>query len=517
MVGVYQPRDIGGELGGMLGGGLGKGFGEGMGVLAQRNMQRRGIDNLQKTLKEKYWEDVADEETGAMKSQMKKDVNMFDLIFDMTKGSIDTPGMPQSIMENVAPLLMKQTQSKAALNTAYGDPTGKSNVNKTNTEEDLTDYGNTAPELKKRLQNLGRIADNQRQKIDMMDESLTSSVPKFGESAPAYNVPSLQELASSSIQMANAAVPAEEIYRAQQQKVQRALEQYKSERQGWEDKVKEFSLARGLEDEQLNFISGPDQQSGRVGSWLQDNKIENSQFWHDQGYRAFQDERKKHPGYTDQKLWELAKPKLDNIKNLEARGRQSAAKPWVFPGQGQKAKSSFQNTKKFVNDYYEMAGKTPETTERLKTLLAENAWDEDYVLTLAQPPSKGLENWFNKVNKLPPSLAAMSQGQGVDIRQKQQRGLDAVMESVDELVGEKKGEYGQLLGKPLLDENDSILLLRNRLVRDKNLNKFQANEVIREIDKKGYLSDSQKSEIPQLEQDVKLYPMYEIFTDEVKD
>jgi len=512
MVGVYQPRDIGGELGGMIGGGLGKGFGEGMGVLAQRNMQKRGIDNLQKTLKEKYWEDIADEETGEMKRQMKKDIDPMDLILDLTKGSIDTPGMPQSIMENVAPLLMKQMQSKAAVNTAYGDGTVKGTTEGTQEEEDLTDYGSTPKTFVKKLQNLDRIANNQRQKIDMMDENLMSSVPSFGEDAPAYNVPSRQELAKSSQEMAAAGMSPQDIYTAQQQKVQRGLEQYKSERQGWEDKVREFSLARGLEDEQLNFISGPDQQSGRVGRWLEDNKIENSQFWHDQGYRAFQDERKKHPGYTDQKLWELAKPKLDNIKNLEARGRQSAAKPWIFPGQGQKAKSSFQNSKKFVNAYYEMAGKTPETTERLKTMLADNGWDEDYVLTLSQPPSKGLENWFNKVNKLPPSSAAMSQGQGVDIRQKQQRGFDTVMESVNELVGEKKGDRGQLLG-----ENDSVLLLRNRLVREKNLNQFQANEVIREIDKIGFLSHAQQSEIPQLEQDVKLYPMYQIFTDEVEE
>jgi len=45
MVGVYQPRDIGGELGGMIGGGLGKGFGEGMGVLAKRKYAKNQLQN----------------------------------------------------------------------------------------------------------------------------------------------------------------------------------------------------------------------------------------------------------------------------------------------------------------------------------------------------------------------------------------------------------------------------------------------------------------------------------------
>jgi len=43
MVGVYQPRDIGGELGGMIGGGLGKGFGEGMEMLGQRKQARNAL------------------------------------------------------------------------------------------------------------------------------------------------------------------------------------------------------------------------------------------------------------------------------------------------------------------------------------------------------------------------------------------------------------------------------------------------------------------------------------------
>jgi hypothetical protein len=342
-------------------------------------------------------------------------------------------------------------------------------------------------------------------------------VPKFGEQAPAYGVPSLAEMAKSSQEMAALGASPSEIYAAQQQKVQQGLQSYKAERQGWEDKVKEFSMARGLEDQQLNFLSGPDQKGGRIGGWLADNKIDNSQFWHDQGYRAFQNEKKKNPGFTDEKLWTDSKAHLDNLKNLEARGRKEATKPWIIPGlQDKKARDSFQNSKKFAESYYKMAGNTPETRERMKSILADNGWDEDYVLSIAQPPSKELESWFDSLPKLPISATAMSVGHAAEIGKKQQAVMDTIMDTVSDLVGDRLVEDGQQARKPMIGTTDSLLLLRNRLVREKNMNKFQANEVIKEIGNRGFLSDPQKSEIPLLGQSIKMIPMYDIFTDAVE-
>ena len=507
MVQVIQPRDIGGEIGQAVGGGLGGGFGKAMEMLGQRSFQQSAIEELRNKMKNKYQESVEDPITGEVSYQQKANIDPLDLILDVSSGTAAIPGLAQSFMENVAPLYMKRAQSKAASKVAYGDP-------KDTTEEDLTDFGSLPSTLSSKLSKLSNAAGNRRSQYDVMDESLTSYVPKMGEQAPAYNVPSLSDMAKSSQEMHDLGISPTDIYAAQQQKVQQALQSYQAERQGWEDKVKEFSQARGLEDEQVNFLSGPSQDGGRIGNWLQDNKIENSQFWHDQGYKSFQDSKKRNPGYTDQKLWNESKSHLDNLKNLEARGRKEAAKPWIFPGQNKKARDSFQNSKEFANSYYDMAGKSPETTERLKSILADNGWDEDYSLSIAQSPSEGLENWMNKIPKLPGQSLAMSEAQGGEIGNKQRKGLDIISQSVDELVGTRTNKDGSRIGKPLLDSNDSILLLRNRLVREKNLNKYQANNVIKEIGEKGLLSQQQESEYPLLEQNVKMYPLFQIFTDQ---
>ena len=503
MVTTITPRDIGGDIGRSIGGG----FGDAMKMLTQRQMQQGGLDQLQKTLREKYQEQVEDPETGEISYKQKSNIDPLEMIIDMQKGTAGIPGLSQSFTENLAPLLLKRAQSKASTKAAFGD-----------LEQEVFPEGTNLPRgLQEKLTKLSNAATGRRGEFDAMGEDLMAVVPKFGEQAPAYGVPSLAEMAKSSQEMAALGASPGEIYAAQQQKVQQGLQSYKADRQGWEDKVKEFSMARGLEEQQLNFLSGPAQQGGRISNWLADNKIDNSQFWHDQGYRAFQTEKKKNPDFTDEKLWVESKAHLDNLKNLEARGRKDAAKPWLIPGlQNNKARDSFQNSKKFAESYYKMAGNTPETRERLKSILAENGWDEDYVLAIAQSPSKGLETWFDSVQPLPRSSSAMSAAQAGDIGKKQQAGMDIIMDTVSDLVGDRPVAEDQPARKPMLGPTDSILLLRNRLVREKNLNKFQANEVIKEIGNRGFLSEPQQSEIPMLEQSVKIMPMYDIFTEAVE-
>lgn len=95
MVGVYQPRDIGGELGGMIGGGLGKGFGEGLEMLAQRNMLNKGIDKVEQDI--------------LTKQSSGETVNPISVTLGLMKSLGGIPGGMQAISE-LAPAMHKEIQ-----------------------------------------------------------------------------------------------------------------------------------------------------------------------------------------------------------------------------------------------------------------------------------------------------------------------------------------------------------------------------------------------------------------------
>jgi hypothetical protein len=495
------------DIGQALGQGLGTGFSDIAGQATQRQLLKSGLSALdQLNLDEASPLDVVKEVTGALAG---------------------IRGGPQ-IAESVLPILLQRQKALGQARGIKRPGVGKSPERPSDLREDraietqpgITDdrpYADLPEQRGGDVHDLKRadreyFSPIQKQKIndvysgfvkelnetEMLPEGTLSVSPQFSSLKPAYDVPNIDDFQERVIDIVETAnVPFDKAVETARTELELKKERYQSQVDEYNRRLKEHSEARGLEDSQKLFLSGGETTQGKVTGWIKEKNQPDSQFWHDVSYRFFDSARSKNPKDTDQQIWNKVKPQLDTLLDLEEKSKN--VKPWVIqPRQVQK--TAIQNAKSYSNKFYELAGKTPETIERVRSNLMEQGWERPLAYEAAMPLTQRLKPEFEKFPRIGKSGAAFALSP----------------ESAAALGRKRRGEIDRLypdfekLAENFTNE-DSPYVLRNKLVYEKNLTPLEANEFIEYLRKNKGFTGLQEGDAQLIQKRMPSILMYNIF------
>jgi hypothetical protein len=394
-------------------------------------------------------------------------------LMGLVKAGAGIPGW-MNVVETLAPMYMKAEQAGAASDVLGADKAGgvtaESQVPGYRFQRDMP--------LEENIDRLVEREQNYATTSSQLPEDLISEVPRFGESTPAYDVPTSEQMISAINRYRSAGKTEEEAFRLMERDQQRKRQEYQSLMDDYQRRLGEYANKRGLEEEQRRFV---DDNAIR---YLMQRGIGNGdpnqvpEYYKDIAYRQFQAEKdrnkQKKGSATDQKLWSQARQQLDQLLEHEASGQQ-IAKPWLPLSPA--VKDAAKRTKAWVDKYKQMAGNTPEVRDHLETSLMDNGWSRHKAKEFIQPMSNKLQSEYNKIPKMPRSVSVGASPQAAESTQRKLgQSQQKRMEQIQAMVPELARSFSNI---------DSPYLLRNKLVREKGLNQYQANEIIEALGEQG--------------------------------
>jgi len=474
MVQILPRFDPGGEIGKALGSGMG----QALSTQADRQRMLGALENLKDLDKPIEYQD----EQG---QTMTRAPTFGEKMKSLVGAGAGIPGW-MNVVEKVGPLLMQEGKATAAQKGIERKKPERASDVFVEEEE-----GTVSP-LTDKVSRLSEMAGEYVQSRSSVPESLTSEVPRFGRAAPVYETPSNEELVQRIQDYKEAGRTEEDAFNQVQREIQLDLQKYDSQKQGWERDLRQFAADRGLESEQRTFVDQNAQDFLRQQGFS-DEKGGVPQYYTDTAYRMFQDKKSRNPKGTDQQIWSQARQKLGQMIEHEAIGSQKG-RPWLG---GIGKKNAVNQTKAWAEDYLKMAGNTPESRAKAQTILMNGGWSRHMAKEITQPFSPSLEKTFNKL----PKIAAERPGPQGQVPMGTVNANKQKMKQIEAMVPQlAKSVSGQ----------DSIYLLRNKLVRDKGMNKIQADEIIEQVRKVQGFLPHQSNEI-QLLQESPQKDMWRIF------
>jgi len=463
MVKILPAYDPGGDIGRSFG----SGFGQALEVEADRTRMRRALDQLGDIDKPVEYE-------GPEGETLTRAPNFGEKLRSLVKAGVGIPGW-MGVVETMAPAMMKSESGLAAKKTI--DPGQVEAIGYAQEDDGVT------PDTREdKVERLRSQVEGFVQARSQIPEDLTSEVPRFGRTAPAYEVPSTQDMLRAIDNYRLAGQSEDKAFDLLQKKMRLDAQGFESQMAGWQKDLAQFKETRGLEEEQRGFVET------QASDFLRQQGFADPQggvpkYYTDIAYRMFNKERRDNPGKFDQENWSQARQKLGQMLEHEAAGSLKG-RPMlpILPG----AKNAVKQTKAWTDDYLKMVGNTPETRDKARSILMNQGWSRHMALEYTQPFSSELQKTFNKLPKLfreiPGPQGQVPMGTVKNNRKK--------MEQIQAMMPEIAKSFSN---------QDSLYLLRNNLVREKGLNKVQADEVIESMRKeRGGILPHQSKELPHL-------------------
>ena len=477
MVQILPAFDPGKDIGAALG----SGFGEALKVQADRSRMQKALDVLDDLDKPIEYQS----ETG---ETLTRAPSFSEKLKSLVKAGAGIPGW-MGVVETMAPAMMKAESGKAAKKTIAP---GQVEAIGYAQEDDAEVPDTTGDKIDRLRSNVEGFVQTKSQ----VPEDLTSEVPQFGRAAPAYEVPSREDLGSALQNYIDAGQSEDKAFQTLQNDLRLQAQSFESQMAGWEKDLRQFKETRGLEEEQRQFVDK------EAKEFLSQQGFADAQggvpkYYTDIAYRMFNNEKRANPGKFDQENWSEARQNLGQLIEHESAGAVKG-RPMlpILPG----TKNAVKQTQAWTDEYLKMAGNTPETRDKAKSILMNNQWSRHMATEYTQPFSPSMEKTFNKMPRLEKEVPG-PQGQ---VPMKTVNNNRKKMEAIQSMMPEIAKSFSNA---------DSLFLLRNKLVRDKRLNQIQADEVIESMrEERGGLLPHQSKEIPHLRESPQR-DMWRIFYD----
>lgn len=198
----------------------------------------------------------------------------------------------------------------------------------------------------------------------------------------------------------------------------------------------------------------------------------------------YNEQTAKNPNMSDKDVWsKFVQPQLDAYRNDRARIQLHSQRPSQLDKPG-RVDSQLNTIQANVDQFKKKYGDTPQVRNQLKTWLMNNDFMEAEAAQFTNPMSKDLNKVFKAVDPMYPERMSETEEQFVpaDVRKKGEQYREKITNAIEKTIG----------------PTDSPVLIKWKLVKDKNLTDGQANQVILELNKRGALSPEQQSELGSL-------------------
>lgn len=477
MVQILPRFDPGGEIGRSIG----SGAGQALSTQADRQRMLGGLEALNNLDLEK--------------------MSYGDLIKTAAKGFVGLPGGMQ-VLQEVLPGLIKQKQSIDYARNAYGGaddgPSGGSvDLDETSQlieksvpggQEDIsmrTDISDTAP-MRARAGARPELAPT------------AQKVPGLEEDIPAYRPMTNKDRQAMAMPMARAGIDPANIQEAINKEEQRRRDEWKGLVEAKKARTEQFAEERGLEDVQedriRNYIA---EETGVKAGELDPYEIQ-------KGYELFKNEQAKNPNMKDRQLWSKARQDFNAMRESFSRGQELLERPGYF---NLDAPRRLKLAKDWAQGHQKRFGNFRQDREKLMTMFMQQGFTRPEASAIVKPMSSNLEKSIKE-------LGAATK--------KQRTGYQGVMEEDAPLRGKERDKYLDDLSTKIsknLNKDDSLVLLREKLVRDNKINETDFSEALQlaqqKMEEEGKtFNPEQQSEIPYLKEKVKPSLMDMFFGDE---
>jgi len=469
------------DPGGQIGKSVGSGVGQGMTQVADRKRMLSGLD--------------------ALSGLDLENMSYGEIIRESAKGFAGIPGGMQ-VLQELLPGLLKQKQSLEYAKD-YGEdgqggaPGGSLDFDETSQLIDRTgspqervveDISVSEQVPAQRPPQAGISETNRPELAPQMQK-----VPGLQEDIPAYRPMSRKERQDFARKMALGGASTDEIRKGVQDEEDRRFKNWESLTKAKQARTEQFREERGLENEQLDFIREKIAVESGVGAAdLDPYEVQ-------KGYELFKKYQEKSPKLTDQQLWNLARKDYNNMRESFATG-QKLTRPGLFAGDVQRRLNT---AREWAQDHLKKYGNFRQDREKLMSMLMQQGFTRTESQSIVRPMSSGLQNVVNKTEKAHQRDLPMRPDQmprkPLRTPEEQSKYLSKLSDDIAENI------------KP----TDSLLLLRDRLVRKKGLTEEDFETVLKDTQTKmkelgKTFNEEQSSEIPFMQERVKP-SLYEIF------
>ena len=465
MVQILPRFDPGGEIGKSFGSGVG----QALGTQADRQRMLSGLESLNNLDFE--------------------NMSYGDLIKTTAKSFVGLPGGMQ-VLQEILPGLIKQKQSVDYANNAYGgeDKPGGS-----------VDLDKTSQMIEKSIPGVGQEVISQTDEMQMgaprgaaagarPELAPTSQkVPGLEEDIPAYRPMTNQERQQRAKSMAKGGFSPSEIQKAINDEEQRRRDEWKGLVEAKKARTEQFVEERGLEDIQ------EDRVKGYVSEEIGVSQAEVDPYEMQKGYEYFKEAQKKNPNMKDRQLWNHAKKDFQGMRESFSRGENMLERPQFL---SLSADRRIADARKWAQGHLKSYGNFRQDREKLLSLFTNNGYTKAEAASIVKPLSEGLEKTVKDIGKA---------------TKKERFGYQGTMEHDVPLRGKDREKYTNKLAEDIatnIKPTDSILLLRERLVRDDAVDEQmfsdaleQAQQMMEEQGKT--LNPEQQGELPDLQNKVK--------------
>lgn len=470
MVQILPRFDPGGEIGRAFGGGAG----EQLGIQADRNRILSGLDNLKNLNLEKS--------------------SAGDIIKNLAQSFAGVPGGMQ-VLQEILPTLLSQRQSYGYGESLGGQYPGSRQAGGSIDLDETSQLINKEGSPESFQENIqADISGGPRSNL----APNLQKVPGLEEDIPAYQPMSRQERQQFARNMAAAGSKPNEIQQALNLEEDRRYKVWQSLVDAKKARTEQFREERGLENEQRNFIKDSLATELNVPAEnLDPYEIQ-------KGYEFFkryqENALKNNKNLTDQQLWNLARKDFNMMRESFDSAKEKLTRPGLFAGD---YKNRLKIAKDWAQKHLKTYGNFKQDRDKIVSMLTQNGYTLPEAQSIVRPMKPQLEK---AISGTPPirDILKIRGGPGQSLRR-------------ERISPDKQNEYFDKLADNIaksLGNNDSILLLRENLVRKKGLTEEEFQEVLSNAEGKmeemgKSLSPEQKEEIPHLRNRVRP-SLYEI-------
>lgn len=440
-----------------LGGNIGKGFGEGVSQsLSTRTDRNRLLEGLE-----------------SLKDLNLDDMSYGDITKTLAKGFVGIPGGMQ-LLQEILPGFIKQKQSLDYVKSAYSMP---------ETQGGSVDLDETDQLIKKSVPSKEASITPTTGTARPELAPTAQKVPGLEEDVPAYKPMSNTERMKMGQAMAKGGSSIPEIQKALNIEDQRRRDEWKSRTEAKKARTEQFVEERGLEDIQedriKNYVS---EEIGVPVSEIDPYEMQ-------KGYEYFKEAQKNNPNLKDRELWNKAKNNFKSMREDFSKGEMLLQRPNFLSLSSDRR---IADARKWAQNHLKNYGNFRQDREKLMSLFTGNGYTKAEAASIVKPLSEGLESSVKNMERSAKRL-----------------GYQGIAE--EPLRGEERKKYTNTLAENIaknLKPTDSILLLRERLVRDNAIDEQMFSEALSQaeqmMEEEGKtLNPEQQSEIPDLQSKVK--------------
>jgi len=473
MVQILPTYDPGRETGQAFGGGIS----DALKLLGERQLGISALDKL--------------------KGMDLSGMNEADILSEVGKATIGLPHMQKQASDLVGALVrakraeaMKEAQTRSARGVSPQGREGVSQVTGEAPEQGtMPAQGIQAGAATGAPTGVG--AGTGLQQAGMRD------IPSYEETTGTEPLLSAQEIgaiAEPFIAVSDEAGMVKALSDARQQK----LQQRELQIQAQQARTQELQRRRELESELAQNVMG------RTGRLLSEKGISKpgeppKEEWNRLAYDYFDKERNKpeNKNASDEKLWQEAGRKLERkIEDISGAADKFYRPTWRMD-KDRRAK----NAQRWVQEHLKAYGNNNEERSLLRSIMMDNGWSREEASALIQPFSSSLSSSFGSISKMP----SVPLGYRPDMMPQQEikraENVEKTMASAEQAIA--KG----------FKSDDSLLLLKSKLVREKGFNDTQAVDLINKmIDNESLkLTEAQIAERPFISENT-VPSLYDLFS-----